>query len=169
MGKPPSIILLNEHSNKMTPNDIRYNHRSVPHSTLRREAASCSRWWSIKRSTAGQCADSERPWRTQPQMGCLHQSPASGDLYGKGDGKSLRAGSGGWLQGNSIIQTQQSYRTYEHTETVATCIRPAHIPDRRKPQPREVTLDTSPSPNQEAVCKWYLSGEEESALFNEEY
>ena len=42
--KPNTTVLLKEHRNKMTPNDILFTHRSVSCSAIIREALSCGQW-----------------------------------------------------------------------------------------------------------------------------
>lgn len=56
--KPLLLFCWKCHSNEMTSNDILPTHKSVPHSSLTREA-SCRRWESTEKLTNGKCAANE--------------------------------------------------------------------------------------------------------------
>lgn len=61
-----TLIRLNEHSNKMTPNSVlQIIPQTVQSSDLSRWASSCGRWELIRRL---EFVDSERPWTTQPVL-----------------------------------------------------------------------------------------------------
>lgn len=57
--------------------DSGYGSKSVPCSTISKEASYCSKWEELQRCTAKDLryAESLRAWTTQSQIGCLYQVP----------------------------------------------------------------------------------------------
>jgi hypothetical protein len=83
---------------KSPPITFCYTNRSVLTQISFGETFYFSRWEQSQGSTAGQCAESKRPWNIQSEMRCLINSFISGlrELCKRGGGSSLRArGSGG--------------------------------------------------------------------------
>lgn len=72
-GKPNTIVVVKECSNKRTLMTFCYTHRSMSYSVIIREASPYHRWEQVQIPMIGLFPENERPWNTQPYMGCLHQ------------------------------------------------------------------------------------------------
>lgn len=90
----------------------------------------CSRQWQRETHNWSRC----REWNTE-EYSALHGTsiPPPPRAYGSlwRAGRIIKAGGGGWLQGNYVLQTHQSSCTWELTMVMKTCTRPLQIQARR--------------------------------------
>lgn len=125
-GKVTGIILQKPHGNKMTPNDI------LPCSTIIRETSHSI--WELAEyvgldnvQKVGDLGSLISKWYVILKF--LHSRLR--DVERKGYRKTLRARGTRGLQGNSVVEKQQSWYTSELMKAVADCTRPAQFkPDK---------------------------------------
>lgn len=119
-----------------------------------------------RRSTTGQ---GQRVWSALSKWDVVPKllPYRSGDLCGKGNRKIERGD--GWIQGNSVFETQLDWCIYELIETLEAALRPAQVQAigiqamlrRKKTQ--------GPTPNRGPTCNRCLLGKEQSIFPPREY
>jgi|UPI0000F4D965 hypothetical protein len=67
----------------------------------------------------------------------------------------------------TVFETQQGWYTYELAETIAACTRPAQIQARWGFSTEKGEWTGDPTPNQKAVCNWYLVRKGKPVFCNE--
>lgn len=95
-------------------------HRSGHCSIPIREASFCGRW----RLTETHSRTMGREWDT---LRHVHKWDVFMSAMQKRRQRSIRSGGDAWLQGNSIVQGQQGWCTYDLTESTAACLRPTQV------------------------------------------
>lgn len=116
-SKPTTILLLKEHSNKMsqvTPCS------TIDQSSLSPQQRSCFlQYTGVNGDPQVGKMQTGRDRNTQSYAGCLHQIPllrTQGSMWKKKP-ETLRAGGGDWLQGNSVfIYTREVTDTWVHRD-----------------------------------------------------